>query len=88
MGQHKELHLSHSASEQRRTEALRHITQARAELNHGASISFLQGGGETGALMRAHDWSSSLLGDPSGWPHSLRTLIEVILGADQPMGVI
>jgi putative addiction module CopG family antidote len=50
--------------------------------------SFLQGGGETGALMRAYDWASSPLGDPSGWPSCLGTLLEVTLGSDQPMSII
>jgi PAS domain S-box-containing protein len=48
----------------------------------------LRGGGETGALMRAHDWALSSLGDPSGWPHTLRTLLQVALGADQPMSIV
>jgi PAS domain S-box-containing protein len=38
--------------------------------------------------MRAHDWASSPLGDPSGWPHTLHTLLQVVLGADQPMCII
>jgi hypothetical protein len=29
------------------------------------------GGGRVGALMRAHDWSSSPLDHPSSWPQSL-----------------
>ncbi|HEV2557309.1 MAG TPA: type II toxin-antitoxin system ParD family antitoxin [Microvirga sp.] len=49
---------------------------------------FLQGGGETGALMRARDWTSSPLGDPSQWPRSLGALLEVVLGSDQPMSIV
>ncbi|HEX6414059.1 MAG TPA: hypothetical protein VFZ94_13470 [Burkholderiales bacterium] len=36
-----------------------------------AQASFLEGGGECGALMRAKDWSSTGLGPPGGWPQSL-----------------
>ena len=31
---------------------------------NNASLAFLSGGGEMGALMRAHDWSTSSLGAP------------------------
>jgi PAS domain S-box-containing protein len=47
--------------------------------------TFLQGGGEMGARMRSHDWSASPLGDPQIWPQSLRTLVRVMLNAQQPM---
>jgi PAS domain S-box-containing protein len=46
---------------------------------------FLQDGGEMGARMRAHDWSASPLGDPQIWPQSLRTLVRMMLNAQQPM---
>ena len=46
---------------------------------------FLAGGGETGALMRALDWSRNPLGPPEGWPQALRTLVGVMLGSRQPM---
>jgi PAS domain S-box-containing protein len=50
-----------------------------------AEAAFLFRGGELGSLMRAHDWSSSPLGRPDAWPQPLKTLVEVLLGADQPM---
>ena len=43
---------------------------------------------EVGALMRAHDWSSSPLGLPEGWAMPLRTLVAVMLGSHQPMFVV
>jgi len=46
---------------------------------------FLQGGGEMGALMRAHDWSRSSLGDPRDWPQSLRTVVRLMLNTGHPM---
>ena len=48
---------------------------------------FLLGGGEMGALMRAHDWSQSSLGPPSGWPQSLRTVVRLMLNTGHPMYV-
>jgi signal transduction histidine kinase/CheY-like chemotaxis protein len=50
-----------------------------------ASHMFLSGGGEVGALMRAHDWSRSPLGDPSGWPQALRTVVSLMQGSAFPM---
>lgn len=47
--------------------------------------TFLRGGGELGAMMRAHDWSSTALGAPSTWPHSLRTTVQLMLGTHHPM---
>jgi PAS domain S-box-containing protein len=49
--------------------------------------AFLDAGGETGALMRAHDWAASPLGEPSAWPQPLKTLVGVMLTANQPMFV-
>ena len=36
-------------------------------------------------LIRAFDWSATPLGGIEGWPPSLRTLINLMLAADQPM---
>ena len=41
-----------------------------------------------GAMMRAHDWSASPLGDPAHWPAPLRTSIGIILNARHPMYVV
>ena len=35
--------------------------------------------------MRAHDWQASSLGDPAGWPQSLRTAIRLLLNCGHPM---
>ena len=50
-------------------------------------FDFLQGGGRTGALMRAHDWSSSPLGPPESWPRSLRIVVTLLLQSRFPMFV-
>jgi len=38
-----------------------------------------------GALMRAHDWSSSPLGPPERWPQSLRSVVSLMLTSKFPM---
>ena len=45
------------------------------------------GGGSTGALMRAHDWSASPLGTPDTWPPALRTVVDLMLQSQFPMFV-
>ena len=37
------------------------------------------GGGEVGALMRGHDWSTSPIGYPDTWPQALRTAVSMML---------
>jgi signal transduction histidine kinase len=51
------------------------------------AADFLADGGQLGALMRAHDWSTSPLGDPAGWPQSLRTIVGLLLQSRFPMFV-
>ena len=46
---------------------------------------FLSGGGETGALLRAADWDFHILGNPEGWPQSLKTSLGIVLGSSCPM---
>src|SRR3954466_11683367 len=48
---------------------------------------FLSGGGDMGALMRAHDWTTSPLGPPAAWPQSLRTVVSLLLNSKFPMFV-
>jgi len=52
-----------------------------------ASASFLDGGGELGALMRAHDWSATPLGSPARWPRSLKTAVRIMLTSRQPIWI-
>jgi PAS domain S-box-containing protein len=49
---------------------------------------FLQGGGETGALLRQMDWASHPLGLPQSWPAILKATISIILGSRQPMFLV
>ena len=49
------------------------------------SLGFLAGGGEMGALIRAHDWSETPLGPPETWPASLVTALRIMLDSGYPM---
>ncbi|AHL75384.1 histidine kinase [Stutzerimonas stutzeri] len=50
----------------------------------GPSV-FPIGGGELGALIRAHDWSGTELGPPDQWPQSLKTVTAMLLLSPVPM---
>lgn len=54
----------------------------------GTAAEIFIGGGELGALCRAKDWSTTLLGPIAGWPQSLRTAISIVLTSDFPMIVL
>lgn len=47
--------------------------------------AFLSGGGEMGQRIREYDWNNSSLGDPAGWPQSLKTTIRLMLSSGHPM---
>jgi PAS domain S-box-containing protein len=55
------------------------------KINIATSADFLAGGGEMGALTRAHDWSATPLGKPETWPQSLRTALRILLNTNHPM---
>jgi PAS domain S-box-containing protein len=52
-----------------------------------SDYKFLQDGGEMGELIRAYDWSNSLLGNPSDWPNSLKVIVGVMLASPFPMHI-
>ena len=49
--------------------------------------TFLAGGGEAGALVRAFDWSATSLGAPESWPEALRTGLAVCLNSTMASAV-
>jgi PAS domain S-box-containing protein len=55
------------------------------DFNRVKLADFLAGGGEMGALTRAHDWSATAIGAPDGWPQSLRTAVRILLNTNHPM---
>ena len=48
-------------------------------------LSFLSGGGEMGARMRAFDWSTSPVGPVAEWPQSLKTAVSICIGSRYPI---
>jgi PAS domain S-box-containing protein len=54
----------------------------------GSNLSFLAGGGEMGARMRALDWSKTALGAPELWPQSLKTIVRVMLDSRYAMWML
>jgi PAS domain S-box-containing protein len=55
------------------------------DFNRVKLADFLAGGGEMGALTRAHDWSATPIGAPDSWPQSLRTAVRILLNTNHPM---
>jgi two-component sensor histidine kinase len=56
-----------------------------AHIPSESDTRFLSGGGELGALIRAHDWASSPLGLPETWPRGLKTTVRLMLSSGHPM---
>ncbi|MBU2033097.1 MAG: PAS domain-containing protein, partial [Alphaproteobacteria bacterium] len=54
----------------------------------GSDIVYPREGGDMGARIRSHDWSGTDMGAPGDWPLALKTLVDVMLGAGQPMFVV
>jgi signal transduction histidine kinase/CheY-like chemotaxis protein len=50
-------------------------------------LSFIAGGGETGALSRSIDWQTTRLGPSSEWPQSLRTALGLCLTSRFPIAL-
>ena len=47
--------------------------------------TFLKGGGDMGAMIRAADWNATPVGAPESWPQSLRTAVSLVLESKFPM---
>jgi PAS domain S-box-containing protein len=56
-----------------------------ARPNPDPAPSFLLADGEMAALMRAHDWSATKLGDPDGWSPSLKAMVRMALNTRHPI---
>lgn len=55
--------------------------------DHATPVSFLNDGGQMGALIRQKDWSETPLGPPETWPVSLQTTVSILLNSRFPMFV-
>ena len=51
------------------------------------TLDFLRGGGQMGAMMRAHDWAATPLGPAQEWPKSLKTAVRIMLTSRQPIWI-
>ena len=51
------------------------------------ALGFLSGGGKMGARIRAFDWASTPLGNPQGWPQSLRAAMSICLNSSLPTAI-
>src|SRR3954470_662515 len=49
--------------------------------------SFLDGGGDLGALMRDYDWDSTPLGPTAAWPEALRSTLGLCLDSAFPIAI-
>jgi hypothetical protein len=58
---------------------------SRLPLPMTEDLSWLDGGGEMGALIRAMDWSATPLGPLAEWPQSLRTSVSLCLSSTFPI---
>ena len=63
------------------------VQERRPRSPRGVTPGFLAGGGEMGALIRAHDWSRTPLGDPETWPRNLQTALRIMLASRQPIWI-
>jgi signal transduction histidine kinase/response regulator RpfG family c-di-GMP phosphodiesterase len=61
---------------------------ARTPPESREALTFLAGGGEVGMRMRLRDWSETPLGDPRGWPQSLKTIVRVMLDSRYAMWML
>jgi two-component system, OmpR family, sensor histidine kinase VicK len=48
-------------------------------------LTFLQGGGEMGELIRNFNWKDNPVGSPGTWPQSLRTVLSIVVNSKFPM---
>ncbi|UPG74076.1 PAS domain-containing protein [Roseomonas gilardii subsp. gilardii] len=48
-------------------------------------LRFLAGGGRATRLILERDWSSHLLGEPSGWPEALKATLSTLLNSPESM---
>jgi PAS domain S-box-containing protein len=63
-------------------------TSRAGEATRASHLTFLAGGGEMGARMRALDWSATPLGPPEQWPQSLKTIVRVMLDSRYAMWML
>jgi signal transduction histidine kinase len=63
------------------------MDQLLPPLSELSADRLFEGGGETGALMRAIDWAKNPLGPVEKWPFSLKTIVRIMLTSRQPIWI-
>ena len=58
-----------------------------ADAEHADELKFLAGGGLSGTQLRDLDWGATPLGQPAGWPQSLRTAVKLMLNTRHPVSI-
>ncbi|HEY3636505.1 MAG TPA: response regulator [Rhizomicrobium sp.] len=58
-----------------------------ADDSNETAPTFLSGGGELGARIRAYPWATTPMGPPALWPQSLKLAIRVMLASMQPFWI-
>ena len=66
-------------------EGRRHEPVSTRLSEDAVKLEVMVGEGELARLMRAFDWSQTPLGPVADWPHSLRTVVNLILSSQHPM---
>ncbi len=61
------------------------VKESLADPGPHDDLDLMSGGGEMGALMRAHDWAKTSFGPVSKWPQSLRTALRICLDSRFPI---
>lgn len=74
-----------SPAEQRHAEGAEKTSRFAQAPPADPATSFVEGGGECGALVRAFDWSKTCLGPMPSWPQSLRTSVSTMLRSPYPI---
>lgn len=55
-----------------------------AQIFYMHRLNFLSSNGEVGKIIREKDWSNNPLGQPEGWPQSLKTALSIVLNSKFP----
>ena len=55
-----------------------------AKMDKIGAMPFISHNGEMAKLIVAHDWSQTSLGDPEGWPQSLKTTLSILINSKFP----
>ncbi|HEU0136430.1 MAG TPA: PAS domain S-box protein, partial [Flavobacterium sp.] len=53
-----------------------------------SDITYFEGGGSMGHLILSMDWTENPLGDPTRWPHLLKSSTRTMLLSPQPMAIV